>query len=266
MNANDVQRLLTAANYYDGAIDNDPGPNTMRAVGIVERNAGGWPSSWPKARRIVAAGQAILNAMGHEAGKVDGLVGHNTREALAAFDAVQHGQDPSFHRPEPHIVHATDWPMNTRSELSAFYGEAGGSQCTAGKVRLPIPFVIAWSPTQTVTRFSCHHLVEDEMTSLFRQAVSHYGEDEYRRLRLDRFGGCFNDRKMRGGSRKSTHAWGVAVDLDPENNRLRWGRDRALFARPEYKAFWEIVEDHGATSLGRSANYDWMHFQFADQV
>ena len=71
---------------------------------------------------------------------------------------------------------------------------------------------------------------------------------------------------MRGGSRKSTHAWGIAVDLDPENNRLRWGCDRALFARNEYKAFWEIVEDHGATSLGRSANYDWMHFQFADQV
>lgn len=266
MNVNDVQRLLTAANYYDDAIDNDPGPKTMAGVAIVERNAGGWPADWSKARRVIAAGQAILNAMGHEAGTVDGLVGHNTREALAAFDAVQHGQDPRFRRPDPHVVHATDWPINSSRELRRFYGEAGSAECTAGKVRLPIPFVIAWDPTQTVSRFSCHVRVEDELSSLFRQAVAHYGEDEYRRLRLDRFGGCFNDRNMRGGSRKSTHAWGIAVDLDPENNRLRWGRDRALFARPEYDAFWEIVEDHGATSLGRSANYDWMHFQFADQV
>lgn len=266
MNVNDVQRLLAKANYYHDAIDNDPGPNTMRAVEIVERNAGGWPEHWDKARRVIAAGQAILNAMGHEAGEVDGYVGHNTREALAAFDATEAGQSPRFDRPDPHIVHATDWPMNTERALQAFYGDAGGSQATAGKVRLPIPFVIAWAPTKTVSRFSCHHLVEDEMTSIFRAAVSHYGEDEYRRLRLDRFGGCFNDRNMRGGRRKSTHARGIAVDLDPENNRLRWGRDRALFARAEYNAFWDIVEDHGATSLGRSANYDWMHFQFADQV
>ena len=89
------------------------------------------------------------------------------------------------------------------------------------------------------------------------------GEERFRALRLDRFGGCYNYRPMRGGSALSTHAWGAAVDLDPERNQLTWGADKAAFAAPEYEAFWQIVEAHGAVSLGRSRNRDWMHFQFA---
>jgi hypothetical protein len=50
--------------------------------------------------------------------------------------------------------------------------------------------------------------------------------------------------------------------MNPEQNQLRWGKDRAVFAKPEYDKFWEIVEKHGGVSLGRERNYDWMHFQF----
>ncbi len=83
------------------------------------------------------------------------------------------------------------------------------------------------------------------------------------RLRLDLFGGCLNVRKMRGGSSYSMHSWGIAVDLDPIRNKFRWDSRRASFARKEYLPFWEIVENHGATSLGLERDFDWMHFQFA---
>jgi len=53
------------------------------------------------------------------------------------------------------------------------------------------------------------------------------------------------------------------VDLDPGRNQLKWGRDRAVFARPEYEPFWQIVESEGLVSLGRAKNFDWMHFQAA---
>jgi len=154
-------------------------------------------------------------------------------------------------------------PYPPQSGVAAFYGPAGGRDCTAGSVALPFPFVIAWDDSQRITRFSCHVRVAASLTKIFTEAAAHYGEAEYRRLRLDRFGGCYNYRAMRGGSSLSMHAWGIAVDLDPINNQLSWGKDRASFARPEFEPFWRIVEANGATSLGRVKNYDWMHFQFA---
>ena len=60
-----------------------------------------------------------------------------------------------------------------------------------------------------------------------------------------------------------SNSWGGACDLDPDRNQMKWGRDKAFFARPEYVPFWKIVEAEGGVSLGRSRNFDWMHFQFA---
>jgi hypothetical protein len=77
------------------------------------------------------------------------------------------------------------------------------------------------------------------------------------------FGGCVNVRRMRGGSSWSIHSWGAAVDLDPDNNQLKWSKPKATFSRTEYNDFWKIVESEGWTSLGRARNFDWMHFQAA---
>jgi len=210
--------------------------------------------------------QRQLNCMGYGPLDVDGRYGPLTRAAHTAAAEDKDGSDTPYKRPRTHVIQATDWPVNSEQDIGAFYGPAGGPDSTAGKVILPIPFVIAWNTEQTVSRFSCHIKVQAPMTGIFNDAIQHYGEAEFRRLRLHYFGGCFNNRAIRGGTRKSTHARGIAVDLDPANNRLRWGRDRATFARPEYVPFWNIVEKYGATSLGRAANFDWMHFQFADQT
>lgn len=95
------------------------------------------------------------------------------------------------------------------------------------------------------------------------RVLNHYGMEEIQGLRLDLWGGCLNVRKMRGGTRYSLHSWGIAVDDDPERNRLKWGRDRAHFARPDYDAWWRFWEDEGWVSLGRHRNFDWMHVQAA---
>jgi hypothetical protein len=68
---------------------------------------------------------------------------------------------------------------------------------------------------------------------------------------------------MRGGTKWSTHSWGIAIDYDPERNRLNWGRDKASFAKPEYGDWWKIWEKEGWVSLGRTRNFDWMHIQAA---
>lgn len=158
-------------------------------------------------------------------------------------------------------IAAKKWPL--QADVPQFFGEAGSPQATAGMAVLPFPMVVAWAPDQTVRQFRCHAKVARPFESIFRNTLAHYGEAEIRRLRLDRFGGCYNFRPIRGGKAFSMHAYGIAFDIDPERNQLKWGKDRASLARPEYVAFWNIVEAAGAISLGRERNIDWMHLQFA---
>lgn len=189
----------------------------------------------------------------------DGIVGPRT---LAAVDA----KIPWRHTPVTDAQAAAPvgkFASPLQSQMTGVYGPAGSGACTAGICVLPFPFVIAWDTSKMVTRFSCHEKLEAAFTSLWAEAARHYGEPEFRRLRLDRFGGCFNYRPMRGSSSLSIHSWGAAYDVDPERNGFTTTGPTATLSRPEYVPFWNIVEAHGAHVLGRRSNKDWMHFQFA---
>jgi len=266
MQTRDVQGLLAKAGYYKGDIDGDAGPATMKAVDIVQHNGRYQWDGWSKARRIIAAGQVVLAALGHEPGHIDGLLGHNTTEALTSFHTQELAGGLVIIERVPGTNYTpskeqSDWPLHRNMDY--FYGKPGNPECTAGKCFLPFPFQIAWDRSQHVTSFACHRKVATAMTDIFKETANHYGREMMEAYGLTIFGGCYNLRKMRGGTNWSTHAYGAAGDLDPENNQLRWGRDRARFAREEYEPFWNIVEAHGAVSLGRACDRDWMHFQFA---
>lgn len=76
------------------------------------------------------------------------------------------------------------------------------------------------------------------------------------------FGGSYNFRLMRNGTRLSMHSWGCAIDLDPARNGL--GDTTPRFAG--YPQIIKAFEDQGATWGGRwtGSSCDGMHFQFAD--
>lgn len=131
-------------------------------------------------------------------------------------------------------------------------------------IKLPYPMRLAWDLDTKVTKMSCHKLVADKFLSVFNDLLAHYGYDKLVELGIDFFGGCFNFRKMRGGSEWSTHSWGVAIDLDPARNQLKETSRTARFARPEYKQMIEIFYKHGFISLGVEKNYDWQHFQIKE--
>jgi hypothetical protein len=152
------------------------------------------------------------------------------------------------------------FPVQTEANMMKAFGPVGTRQVM---LDLPFPMRISWDLSKSVTRVSCHALVHDSLKAIFEDTLKHYGYKEIQRLGLDRFGGILNVRKKRGGTTWSMHAWGIALDLWPEMNQLSWGRDKAVFAKPEYKPFFDIVRKHGWHSLGEHANYDWMHIQAA---
>lgn len=152
--------------------------------------------------------------------------------------------------------------MITQEQLFAKYGTpnpTGKGYTTI--IDLPYPMYLNWATSTYVKRMKCHKLVAQNFLNVFNDLLKHYGIEKIKELQIDDFGGCFNYRKMRGGSQLSTHSWGVAIDLDPDRNLLRETKRTARFARPEYKPMIDIFYKHGFESLGVEKDYDWMHFQ-----
>lgn len=197
------------------------------------------PEHWTASRKEVGELQLSLQRQGFDPGPIDGYYGPQTRYAY----------ELSIGEKQPE-----------RSECRFDgYGEPAGPQCTKGKVYLPYDMRLAWNTTYTIRRFSCHESAAKSLTEIFKTIHKTYSMNEIREHGFDMFGGCFNHRKKRGGDALSLHSWGVAVDIDPERNRLRWRSDQAYLAKhPEFIAIWER---HGWHSLGKLRNYDWMHFQ-----
>ena len=153
----------------------------------------------------------------------------------------------------------------TTNQIIKKYGkpnETGAGYLTV--IQLPYPMRLAWDLDVKVTRMSCHKDVADKFLAVFNDLLCHYGYDEIVRLGIDLFGGCFNYRRMRGGSSWSLHSWGIAIDLDPARNKLKESKRTARFARPEYKPMIDIFYKHGFISLGVERNFDFMHFEIKD--
>lgn len=265
-----IQRLLSAAGYYSGDIDGDLGPKSMLGVNrLLENRASELQSGhtrWGSRRRAIAAAQLILRYAGFtEVGIIDGLVGPSTDYAVTLWEHVQqHGSRPDTWRDDEEdedtpLLVPDVWPR--QRDMEKVFGVAGGPQCTAGKVDLPFKMKIAWNKRQVITRFSCHEMVAVSAEQCYIRIGSAYSPEDITRLGFDLFGGCYNFRNKRGGSTLSTHAYGIAIDHDPERNQLKWDSSRALLASDECKEFWRIWADAGWLSLGVALNYDWMHVQ-----
>tara|TARA_R110000868_G_scaffold155718_2_gene382293 strand:+ start:193 stop:657 length:465 start_codon:yes stop_codon:yes gene_type:complete len=151
--------------------------------------------------------------------------------------------------------------MITTQQAIAKYGQPNERGTYLKTINIPYPMRIAWDLKTKVTKIRCHQLVADAFLAVFNDLLVHYGYDKIVELGIDLYGGCFNFRKMRGGSSWSTHSWGIAIDLDPSRNKLKETKRTARFARPEYKPMIDIFYKHGFESLGVEKDFDWMHFQ-----
>lgn len=120
--------------------------------------------------------------------------------------------------------------MNTRpkyNELESFYGKfklgADGYPTEAWKrefltkIKPPYPMFLSWDMTKQVKTITCHKLVAESLSRILQQiADKFYGR--YAEHRVNRFGGVYEFRRVSGSSKLSLHAYGAAIDIDPERN------------------------------------------------
>lgn len=214
--------------------------------------------------------------------KIDGLWGPNSQ---AAFDGLQHkifDEKPKIITPNNipgkyinHVwiadkdyvngltktkapIQKPQWPKSNTTSLNNFYGPVGTN---TSKCHVPYEMKLSWDYNKKLSAFTCNKKCVESFERIFQRIYEAYGAEGVKELKLDLFSGCLSVRPIRGGSTYSRHSWSCAVDLADQFNKLQWGRDKALFAKPEYAIYWRIILDEGAKPLGLSWGKDFMHFE-----
>jgi hypothetical protein len=124
----------------------------------------------------------------------------------------------------------------------------------------PFPLVLSWRPSEQTRRFQAHRLAGARIVSAYSRIGAHKGIPYLREQKLDRWGGCFNFRLVRGGTELSVHAWGAAVDHCPDLGRMGSAEDAATYPRFIVEAF----EAEGFVWGGNWKRPDAMHFELQE--
>lgn len=177
----------------------------------------------------------------------DGIIGPQTLQAIN--QALDIDQDT-----------VPNWP--TQAEVrkgTSIFGHPGNE----GVLTSIVPAYPLLYEGKAVRSIRVHELVAPHVQAALREVLAHYGQEEIHRLGLDLYGGSYAYRSSTGGTSLSMHAWGIALDFSPTLNGYKTKAPRASLSHRDCEAWWEIWESHGAVSLGRERDYDWMHVQFA---
>lgn len=161
--------------------------------------------------------------------------------------------------PTKEPIASAGWPKVPvgRAEIERIFGSPGSAVASAGRCRLPAPLRLGWV-NQSVSLFACHKLIEDVFSSFFHEVHRRGLYDCIGELTacIETFDGAYNDRTVTASQKVSTHAWGIAFDINAAHNRLgqRPTLDGQIVA---------IGKDHGLVWGGEWSRPDGMHFQYA---
>ena len=212
-----IQQNLKRHGFYRYNCDGDFGPKTMGAVKEVQQ-------------------RSSLNA--------DGIVGPITWACLMG------SEKPDWSKlDKPSSPHS-------RNELKRIFGDpliegfwkTYGAFCEMPK---ELDYIFTYK-YKGKPGFWCHRGIILPLKRAFNIIV----ETDNRYL-IKSFGGCYNLRNIRGGSKLSMHSWGIAIDLNVSENRL--GSVGEFHKRPE---LIKIFEKEGFTWGGNFSRLDPMHFEY----
>lgn len=177
----------------------------------------------------------------------DGIVGPVTVQALKKALGLPGAALPT-------------WPTQNEVRRGTSMFGAPGDEYNLVNLAPPYPLLYEGKTVRTIR---VHRLIATHVQDALREILAHYGQDEIERLGLNLYGGSYNYRSTTSGRALSMHAWGIALDFSPTANAYGTRAPRATLSHPDCERWWQIWESHGAVSLGRCCNRDWMHLQFA---
>lgn len=159
------------------------------------------------------------------------------------------------------------WPL--QSKCDAFYGNPRGKN---GQPSLPWelanlthivpPFQMTYD-SHPIKSVRIHEKCADSLSRVFDDLWRIAGQDQkiIDQMGVSIFGGSYNFRLMRNGTRLSMHSYGCAIDLDPANNQLGDTTPRFQKWPQVYAAFEKEGWVWGGRWKGKGC--DGMHFQAA---
>lgn len=181
---------------------------------------------------------------------VDGIAGKNTWAAIAKAVGVTTTTSTS--------TSTIPTQAQVRSGKSIF-GRAG-DESNLVNIKPAYQLYYCGKPVKTIR---VHKAIADRVQAALKEILAHYGQAKIKQLGLDQYSGSYNYRNSTNSNSMSMHAWGIALDFAAAKNAYNMKKPQASLSKPECEMWWKIWEKHGAVSLGRQCNYDWMHLQFA---
>jgi len=120
------------------------------------------------------------------------------------------------------------------------------------RVTLPFAIPLDWDTAKSVTGIRCHTRLAPLFTDVFQRIVA-----AGLKSTVKTYGGCYQFRAKRNGSKPSTHSWGIAIDFNVKTNAMGTAGDMD-------PRLVELMEGRGFVWGGRwsGRGRDPMHFQY----
>jgi len=144
------------------------------------------------------------------------------------------------------------WPHDDTASKIKFYGKPGENL-----VHIIPPFQMYYDkhPLKSIL---VNKMVASSLLRVFGEILDKCGHDQKQidAIGVSNFGGCYNERSIRGSTNISNHSFACAIDIDPEHNQL--GNKIGRMSPITITAFKNEGWLWGGDYKGRK---DWMHFE-----
>jgi hypothetical protein len=108
------------------------------------------------------------------------------------------------------------WPHDDTASKTKFFGRPG-----TNLVSVIPPFQMYYDkhPIKSIT---VNKMVATSLLLVFNEILDKCGHDQRKvdEIGASAYGGCYNDRSIRGSKNISNHAFAAAIDIDPDHNPL----------------------------------------------